>query len=633
MTQRPSAHIQETESKIAFESLLPSEWVNREQEPDYSLDYQVQIFEGGEATPFYFFAQLKSVDKHLAKPAYSFQTKKLLYYVKQPFPVMLALYCSADKKIYFEWVQKIHNRLDGNELRKWHLQKTCKIELTNELMADSGAQLLNEIKHQAYAIGHPGASNDPINIKIQYENNRALESDMLASIQTLLSESKKTEHIKINSEGNTDGHILIINTEIPLLILHYGEENLPIMISDLNNREVLKLTILKGIALLLNRCGRFQNAVDLLVVLSLDDVFMQLPITYEIPYLSRAFVDSNRIADAINIAEKFINHNQIDNGLAFLVAALHDPDLYSEHYRRALVAALDKTEDLIQKGTLHYNLANSLRNIGNQKDAIKHFGLAVKFHPNYKKRSYWYAELAGSLFLDEKYKAAEKCYQKAYDMGEERLPVLPLLADSILYQGRLKEAHEILNKYFAEEKLPYADFVLKGWLMANFIALFGDYVSRNQEVAIDLIEKAINAEDKQLQERLFNAAIETDPLSGYAWFNFAVFVSGTKENERFMEWLITSILQNWDIEAWANALLSFDNNDRETHIDLFSYVCYESFRLHGSKLEERLIEVLKNQPSTSEQQARHLIDQYKLIYESIRPIFSEDIESIMRIHE
>jgi hypothetical protein len=47
MTNRPRSHRIEDQSRIAFERLLPPEWVYRRLCPDYGIDGAVEIFDDG----------------------------------------------------------------------------------------------------------------------------------------------------------------------------------------------------------------------------------------------------------------------------------------------------------------------------------------------------------------------------------------------------------------------------------------------------------------------------------------------------------------------------------------------------------------------------------------------------------
>jgi len=57
--KRPEQHITETKSKRIFERLAPPEWVTREINPDYGVDYLIEIFKDNASTGKNFFVQLK----------------------------------------------------------------------------------------------------------------------------------------------------------------------------------------------------------------------------------------------------------------------------------------------------------------------------------------------------------------------------------------------------------------------------------------------------------------------------------------------------------------------------------------------------------------------------------------------
>jgi len=112
MIRRPDAHIIETEAQHLFEGSLPKEWVARKTQPDYSLDYSVEIFSSGAATGVTFDVQLKGSrapryrDSTLLLP---FSTEKLTHYVRERvLPVIIVvvdvtqsrvLWISADEAV------------------------------------------------------------------------------------------------------------------------------------------------------------------------------------------------------------------------------------------------------------------------------------------------------------------------------------------------------------------------------------------------------------------------------------------------------------------------------------------------------------------------------------------------------
>ena len=61
--KRPRSHALETESRTAFESTLPNNWVYRRKEDDYGIDGEVEIFDDdGQTTGLLFFVQLKATE-------------------------------------------------------------------------------------------------------------------------------------------------------------------------------------------------------------------------------------------------------------------------------------------------------------------------------------------------------------------------------------------------------------------------------------------------------------------------------------------------------------------------------------------------------------------------------------------
>ena len=67
MKKRPTSHVTDSAGTQLFRSVLPQEWVVREYQPDYGIDFSVEVFDsqGGEFVTLgeHFFVQLKSHSK------------------------------------------------------------------------------------------------------------------------------------------------------------------------------------------------------------------------------------------------------------------------------------------------------------------------------------------------------------------------------------------------------------------------------------------------------------------------------------------------------------------------------------------------------------------------------------------
>jgi len=149
--QRPEQHEIDTEAQRIFRSLLPSSWVDREQYPDYGIDYDIEIFENGQPTGISFYAQLKGT----ASPKYSgdalklqFEVDKLKYYFeKVRKPVFLIAADVTSKKCFWLFTQKYIQQSLNKSKPDWYGQKTVTLYLPlSNLLPDTIQQLRTAAK-------------------------------------------------------------------------------------------------------------------------------------------------------------------------------------------------------------------------------------------------------------------------------------------------------------------------------------------------------------------------------------------------------------------------------------------------------------------------------------------------------
>ena len=94
--KRPKQHTTDYQAQLLFLKSLPIEWVPRALNPDYGIDYEVDIVEGDSFTGFKFYVQLKGT----LSPKYTdasfclpFEVRKLTYYsdkVDRPVFIIVA---------------------------------------------------------------------------------------------------------------------------------------------------------------------------------------------------------------------------------------------------------------------------------------------------------------------------------------------------------------------------------------------------------------------------------------------------------------------------------------------------------------------------------------------------------------
>lgn len=131
--KRPEQHETDTIAQRIFNSNIPPAWVARRQDPDYGIDYDVEIFENQSPTGIIFSVQLKgtrSPEYSQDVIKFSFETDKLIYYcdrVKKP--VFLVLVDVSEENAYWLFTQQYaRERLDPTN-PKWRQQKTVTLEV------------------------------------------------------------------------------------------------------------------------------------------------------------------------------------------------------------------------------------------------------------------------------------------------------------------------------------------------------------------------------------------------------------------------------------------------------------------------------------------------------------------------
>ena len=110
MPNRPRSHQIEDQSRIAFERLLPTEWVYRKVHPDYGIDGVVEIFDGeGHSTGRQFNVQLKATDAPELRRvlAVRFSVDKCKYYKSLDVPVLIARFHAPTNRTFVKWFHEL----------------------------------------------------------------------------------------------------------------------------------------------------------------------------------------------------------------------------------------------------------------------------------------------------------------------------------------------------------------------------------------------------------------------------------------------------------------------------------------------------------------------------------------------
>ncbi len=624
MPRRPRAHVLEDESRRAFRAAIPAEWVPRDQTPDYGFDFQVQAFKDGQATPFFFFAQVKGSDKispDTQAPTYRFKTSRLLHYLSCPFPTMLVLYDAQGKRLFYEWTHVVYGNLDEEQTKRWHTQESVSVRLAQRLDLVDASILLRDVRHQCYRMGQFRPDRDRFSIQLKFDT--PTWGDVFK--QTILDRlcySRSSKHVTYTGSSAVDGTLLFTD-EPPGVVIACAERGLDGFLIQNPGRpdqeEVLFLAQF-GVALILAEAGCATASIDIIgnMFSDLEAVPDNLISLLNHTWSPKIYSSAGAIGDAISLAEDLAHQGCAHEATWVLMSTMYaglSHDLHAARANRARELIAENARSHSEKAVAFYNLGNGLRASGEPRRAISAYRSAATADPTYLHRPYWWREAAGCLFGIGKLRWSEAAYRRSIELEVKQPLAHGLLGDVLLHQGRFAEAVSELEICLEQSDLPIAHFVLKHFFATLVTDRFGDVVSRNPPAAREITG---SAEGLSRAERraVTGEALRADPLCGFSWFNFAGSQPADTEGASHVEWLATAIAQDWDIEAWANAILAvFTDVFRGLAFPgalIFESMFYEAYRLHGNSIEHQVeMKLVETQGWTAEsasQTAQHMSD-------------------------
>jgi tetratricopeptide (TPR) repeat protein len=625
MPKRPREHVLEEESRKAFENVIPSEWTIQKQEPDYGIDLQVNIFENAQATSQLFYVQLKATDsvKTLTEtPRFTFKTERLLYYQTLPYPMMLVLYDATGKRIFYEWLHDYLESLSTKDTDRLTIQKNLSVSFKQQIVEFPTEIIKRSVKHYMNRTIGTRANGSEFRVKIE----NLSRSPFIDTVKTYFSESldsnPSTQFIKMDGKQLEDSLIKIEMIESDKVSLSNEVVSLKVDLDSKQEHENVSLmsnylNILTAFAFV--KCGRASDAVDQIsnYILSnkpIYDGMYELLISELVILLYTA---NKRQAECLEIAQFLQEKGQHNLAMSFAsIARMTSTNhaYYSQKYRLFITRSLESESNQIVKATKHYNIANSYRADRMNRESLLHYIIAARLHPKYLQKSYWWAEVGGSLFEIGKLRWAEIAYRKAIELGETHIHVVALLGDSLFFQGKFQEAQEVLSRYVKGQPRPFADAIIKLQLIDVYLENF-DAKPRNAALSKELLSSQEGLDQPNLE--VINEAIALNPLSPEGWHKLAI------SSDEPMAAVWTAVTSKSDISEWSWAIMSTLQliKSQNGWLGLLTAaVSAEANRLFGKSIQKRIHEILKTIPFPPEDIDLYL-EQIEFLMNSSRYLF------------
>ena len=532
-------------------------------------------------TPLLFAVQLKATEKLNKKKTFSFSTERLRDYAALHMPVMIAVYDAVNDVFYFTWAHQLHRRLNRTEAASWLTKEHISIPLLEVLNQPAAGAIKAEVS-SFYARLRPDGRLNALPITLTHDAE------------------DESSFPDLTSELSSLGYYLT-NPAAAVLELHCSKQALivkglePVLTLPLDSPELLVPTALSALALGLAVAGRVPASLHCLHTL-LTRYDTQVEAVEEVllnPMLPMLYGKDHHTGEVQLLTESLLDAGHVNLGLKFISTFLYDSQHTTQHLLKVsklLKQALPLSQGT-QRATILCSLGNNYRSRGEFHEAIRFYFQAVRAAPGYRRKNYWWSEVASCFFRLGKYRLAERFYRQAVECGgPENEFNRVLLADALMYQGKYAAAAQELEAYTAIAN-PTAYAVLLSCLNTSLASQVAEQ-PRHPAAAEELYFSETDNPDDRLAK--WAKVIELDPLFSPVHFALGVYFS-EQQDKRQAAWhfLLAALFNRRDIAAWANAcLLSIRLPDKPGDMVLATAIFAEAYNCHGMALEAEFSKAL-----------------------------------------
>lgn len=570
MPRRPIQHELEDLSRAKFQLSLPRKWVFRDKDKDYGIDGEIELFDNyGNSQGLLFYVQLKATGsiKELEILNIDFKIETLEYFKQLEIPVLLARYSEHLDKFFLKWINDVDLTFAKENAKTYRI----KFDENSELKDESFTEIENVLSN--VRILKSGSFNFPITYSINSENVEILElNNNLLNIKLRNKLNDYSDYLKFKKNDENSLLQISINHNVlkvqPCIlkgvyfhsIEKYPRENL---IEELSLDILLSLSICMVMLGLVDYAGKiiFENNLENRLTEKEDLFLMMIP----------ALIDSSYFKNTIDLIDNALDRTEnkimLFPSIFLLLLQIKTNnkskiEKIESFFKSQLNKAVKIGNDSLIASSF-YNLGNFYRSKGQHLKSISNYVSAKRKDSDYLKRPYYFREIAGVCFENEKYMFSSIFYEKAIKLGDNG-NTKSLLADALLFSGKYKKASLVFSEYISETENPFGEFLLKSILLDKII----DYKKiKTQKRNLNEANKLADITNSKSNEEGFFAlekALEKDLLSGLAWFNLGVITNDKKDFINASYYFAFSGLINLgDIEAWINAFLCFMNSGKE----------------------------------------------------------------------
>tara|TARA_R110001592_G_scaffold55740_8_gene170401 strand:+ start:1159 stop:3093 length:1935 start_codon:yes stop_codon:yes gene_type:complete len=598
MPTRPNQHKLEDLSRAKFQLVLPKRWVYRDKDKDYGIDGEVELFDQEDkAQGSLFYVQLKATGSKNESTILNvdFNIETLKYYKKLDVPVLLVRYSEFNDCFYVKWIYNVDLFFTKKDAKK------IRIKLESENLWGDNTSLEIEKKLSRIKKLKSGYFNFPIPFSLEIKEDK-IHNISKSILQTQIKKELKKYADILNFSQKDDSIIEVI----------LDSEELKINLSDIAGCSFHSIELREN--------NEFSQGIAKDILLGLSTAMVQIG---QIDYCGKIIFDyglESRLIDKeellvhmlaplfkssyfnhlLNLIEDILDRKKsipvlIISTINILLSANTDNKLKVkaiERFHTNRLQAAIKTNDNHQIGTTYYNLGNHYRGQGQYYESTINYIAAKRYEPKYLNQDYYYSELAGVLFLLDKYKQSAYFYAKAVKLGAKGL-TKALYADALMFSGEYQKALNSFHDYLQDIEEPKDEFLLKFLALEGVLKESGtksqnrDYWTATRQACLSKIEKGLTPKQQ------LDKSLENDLLCGLAWFNYGIIqIEELDFDVAMFSFTMAGLVQSNDIEAWKNSTLCSINS--KSGLAMLPLIIRTAYSFNGEEyLEQLFIELEK----------------------------------------
>ena len=612
MPKRPRSHVLGDEGEHAFRNALPGAWVARKVDPDYGIDWTVEIFEDGQATGRSFHAQVKGTDERdldKALGSVRFARDTADYYREQSIPVLIVRYHAPTRRLFTRWFHAYNPRIARTGVDPDARSIGFQLFEQDEVLGDFADQIHSGVEgflkfrspelalplSVAVAPTQPGTFPDARRTALSLRRALSAVSDLV--------------DVEVRDPAPDDPSITIEPERVLVSLADVASVTLDRDGSDDSASDGWAADVVLALAVTLTYVGQANIASQLAAATgALGRVIADLEVALTI---AGAMVRSQRVSEAIQLADALDDSDTDDIQFAgfmlLTVLFARRREFQPAEQTLALAGAERRVErrrardDIEGVAAEAYNLAMLLKRTAQGSEAVRWFREAAEADASYLERDYYHGDLAGALFESGDYDGAVVHYARALEIGGRELDQA-LLADSLLHAGRYEEAQIEFASYVAETtELHAAEWRLKSKALHLLIDAVGSMQERNVEAAETLLNtwNFEDGPDMSIDEAQASCwkAISLDACCGRAWFRLGLITIGLADSPiaGSAQSIAGAVLSRYALGHWHNAVLCMDPSDESTVRDVF----YAGYRLNKAAFVSAVVDAVDAAPHLS----------------------------------